>query len=108
MKKRQQPTDNKEKIQMEHNLFLAISSLKSPDETKKFLEDLCTPAEIKTMAGRWNTVGLIKKGKSYRKICDESGVSATTIGRVARYLMMGAGGYELIYNRLQQQDHHEK
>ena len=36
---------------------------------------------------------------SYREIHDHTGVSVTTIGRVARYLTMGNGGYALAAER---------
>ncbi len=36
----------------------------------------------------------------YREIHDRTGVSVTTIGRVARCLDLGAGGYRLVAERL--------
>jgi uncharacterized protein YerC len=36
----------------------------------------------------------------YREIHDRTGVSVTTIGRVARCLDLGAGGYRLAAERL--------
>ena len=72
----------------------------SIDEAKQFLQDLCTPAEIQAMADRWQVVDLIKQGKSYRQIYEATGISMTTVGRVARYMMLGAGGYDLIYQRM--------
>lgn len=80
--------------------FRAISLIRTPDEAKAFLQDLCTPAEIQAMMDRWRVVPLIKAGKSYRQIYQETGVSVTTIGRVARCLLLGEGGYDLIYERL--------
>jgi TrpR-related protein YerC/YecD len=81
-------------------LFEAIAAIKDPKEAKNFLKDLCTPAEIQAMTARWRVVALLKKGKSYREIYQETKVSVTTIGRVARYLMLGEGGYHIIYERL--------
>ena len=89
------------------NLYEAIASLQSAEEVRQFLYDLCTPAEVQAMTDRWKVVELIKTGKPYRKIYDETGVSSTTVGRVARFLSMGAGGYELIYNRLKQKKNNE-
>lgn len=80
-------------------LFEAISLIKTPDEAKKFFHDLCTPTEIQAMADRWAVVALIKEGKPYRKIYEETQVSVTTVGRVARCIMFGEGGYNLIYDR---------
>lgn len=65
-----------------------------------FLRDLCTPAELEAMADRWRVVPLLRKGVPYREIYDLTGVSVTTIGRVARSLEHGAGGYAVALERL--------
>ena len=83
-------------------LFQVILTLETELEAEQFFEDLCTPAEIQAMADRWQVVTLIKVGLSYRQIYEKTGVSVTTIGRVARCMMMGDGGYNLAYQRLQQ------
>ena len=84
-----------------HQLMQAISAINEPDEAKAFLTDLCTPAELESMADRWQVVPLLQKGMPYRTIHDETGVSVTTITRVARSLTMGSGGYLLIAERLE-------
>lgn len=81
-------------------LLKALSLIQTAEEAGKFLDDLCTPAEIQALADRWRVVALIKMDKSYREIYAETGVSVTTVGRVARSLMFGEGGYNLIYNRM--------
>ena len=83
----------------DYGLYEAITSVKNAKEAKDFFQDLCTPAEIQAMADRWRVVEPLKAGKSYRQIYDDTGVSVTTIGRVARYIMSGVG-YNLIYNRV--------
>ena len=45
------------------------------------------------MTDRWRVVPLIAQGVPYREIHDRTAVSVTTIGRVARTLDRGAGGY---------------
>jgi TrpR-related protein YerC/YecD len=84
----------------ENQLFQAVTAIESIDEAKQFLRDLCTPAELQAMADRWLVVALLKKGESYRTISQTTGVSVTTIGRVARHLEYGNNGYNLIYERL--------
>lgn len=85
-------------------LFRAISLLKDAGEAECFLRDLCTPAELQVMADRLLVVEPIMKGKPYRTIYDETNVSVTTIGRVARFISQGNGGYEMIYKRLEKED----
>jgi TrpR-related protein YerC/YecD len=77
----------------------ALSILENAAEVQKFLEDLCTPAELQAMADRWRVVDLIESSKPYRQIYEETGVSMTTIGRVARCLRFGTGGYQLARTR---------
>lgn len=80
-------------------LCQAVLAMRNVDEVQQLLEDLCTPAELEALIDRWRVIPLLKRGKPYRQIHDETGVSVTTIGRVARYLQSGAGGYELAYER---------
>jgi TrpR-related protein YerC/YecD len=84
----------------ERSLCAAIASLHSVDECRAFLRDLCTPAELQALADRWAVVGLLRDGLPYREIHKITGVSVTTIGRVARYLTSGNGGYNIAVERL--------
>jgi TrpR-related protein YerC/YecD len=85
----------------ERNLYAAISSLRSSEEVRAFLRDLCTPAELQAMADRWAVVDYLGRDLPYREIHRLTGVSVTTIGRVARFLAAGNGGYALAISRLE-------
>jgi TrpR-related protein YerC/YecD len=78
---------------VERNLCVALSALRTPEEVRAFLRDLCTPAEIQAMADRWAVVDHLERGVPYREIRRITGVSLMTIGRVARFLRSGNGGY---------------
>lgn len=80
-------------------LAVAISGLRGGVEVRAFLEDLCTPAELEAMTDRWRVVPQLLEGVPYREIHDRTQVSVTTIGRVARTLDRGAGGYDLAVRR---------
>ena len=95
-------------ITQEGDLYDALAQLKNAEEAKLFLKDLCTPTEIQAMMDRWSIVPLIKAGKSYRQIHQDTKVSVTTIGRVARFLLLGEGGYHLIYERLNKKNQKSK
>lgn len=84
----------------EKELYEAIAAIRDVEEAKKFFEDLCTPTERQSMADRWRVVQPIKDGIPYRTIYEQTGVSVTTIGRVARCLTQGTGGYNLIHVRV--------
>jgi TrpR-related protein YerC/YecD len=83
----------------ERNLCAAVASLRSAEECRAFFRDLCTPAEIQAMADRWTVVEWLMRGVPYREISRVTGVSVTTIGRVARCLTNGDGGYALVVRR---------
>jgi TrpR-related protein YerC/YecD len=84
----------------ERNLIGAVLTLRSLEECRAFLRDLCTPAELQAMADRWAVVECLRRGLPYREIHRQTGVSVTTIGRVARYLARGNGGYALAAQRV--------
>lgn len=86
----------------ERALFQAVLTLRSVEECRDFFRDLCTPAELQALADRWAVVGLLQREIPYREIHRQTGVSVTTIGRVARYLGAGNGGYALAVRRLQE------
>ncbi|HEX4648234.1 MAG TPA: YerC/YecD family TrpR-related protein [Steroidobacteraceae bacterium] len=84
----------------ERNLCVALAALETPEEVRAFLRDLCTPAELQAMADRWAVVEPLKRAVPYREIHRLTGVSVTTIGRVARFLTGGYGGYATAARRL--------
>jgi len=77
----------------EDALFDAVVGLQTTDDCRNFFMDLCTPAELQALVDRWQVVGLLQQDLPYRRIHELTGVSVTTIGRVARFLSDGFGGY---------------
>lgn len=74
-------------------LAAALAALDGAGEVRAFLQDLCTPAELEAMTDRWRVVPLLLERVPYREIYDRTQVSVTTVGRVARTIEHGAGGY---------------
>jgi len=89
----------------ERALAEAVLQLRTVDECRAFLKDLCSPTELQALADRWSVVGFLQEGLPYREIQRRTGVSVTTIGRVARYLTQGNGGYALVVKRLEDSRH---
>ncbi|MEA4888224.1 MAG: YerC/YecD family TrpR-related protein [Clostridiaceae bacterium] len=81
-------------------LFKAILSLKTVDECYAFFEDICTVAELKSLAQRLHVAMMLRQGKTYTEICDTTGVSTATISRVNRSLEYGADGYKTVLDHL--------
>jgi TrpR-related protein YerC/YecD len=86
------------------SLSEALLSLQSTQEVRQFLEDLCTPAEVEAMVDRWRVAQLVDQGYTYRDIREMTEVSVTTIGRVARFMEHGTGGYRTVLDRLEKQE----
>lgn len=99
MKQRQDPLDKRDADASLNALAAVLAALDRPEDVRAFLEDLCTPAELEAMTDRWRVVLLLAKGVPYREIHDRTLVSVTTIGRVARTMERGAGGYATALER---------
>jgi len=99
MKPNRNETERQQK-RAENALFDAIVTLQSAKECRLFFKDLCTPAELQALVDRWQVVAYLQQELPYRKIHDLTGVSVTTIGRVARCLSDGSGGYQTAIDRL--------
>lgn len=81
------------------SLYKAILSLDGVKEAKQFFRDLLTEVEILELAERWKVAKLLSKGVSYTEIIERTGLSSTTVARVARWVKRGRGGYSLILKR---------
>ena len=87
---------------LREDLCAALAGTSSGGEMAALLADLCTPAEVRTLAERWHVARLLDgTGMSYRDIHEATGVSTTTIVRVARFLKVeNNGGYRAAIDRL--------
>ena len=84
----------------------ALLLLKDPKEERAFLIDLCTPAELRAISERWHVARLLDTGEhSYRDIREITGVSTTTVGRVARFMSEEPyQGYAVVLDRQKEQE----
>lgn len=79
------PTKDLDRLTLD--LCAALLTPQSVEEMRRLLGDLCTPAEIRTLAERWHVARLLDRDElSYREIQEATGVSTTTVVRVARFL----------------------
>ena len=85
-------------------LFKAILTLETVEDCYAFFEDLCTVPELKAMAQRYAVADMLRNKKVYSEIVATTGASTATISRVNRSLMYGSDGYELVFNRLKEQE----
>ena len=90
----------KQEREAEDKLFEAIKTLQGFNEYRSFFQDILTPSEFQAITDRWTVAALLYEGYTYREINAISGVSITTVARVARFLSDGSGGYQIALERL--------
>ncbi len=96
------PTDSRhavEDVPGLDELARAILTLRTPDETRRFLRDLCTLGELEALAHRWQIVRLLDEDLPYLEIAGRVHTSTATVTRVAQWLHHGTGGYGLALAR---------
>ena len=90
------------------SLAEAFLAMETAEECRALLRDLTTPAELEALVDRWRVVKYVDQGVPYREIHARTGVSVTTIGRVARFLEDGNGGYRLALERIKQKSDNDQ
>lgn len=81
-------------------LLDVLSSIDDKDTLYALLEDMFTIREIRESSQRLSVARMLDEGKSYAKIAEATGASATTIARVSKCLSYGAGGYRAALDAL--------
>lgn len=84
--------------------FKAILELENLDECYKFFEDVATINEVKALAQRLHVAKLLKNKKTYSEIAEITGASTATISRVNRCLNYGSDGYNLILEKIKDEN----
>ena len=92
-----------------NTLAQAMLALQTKKDLKNFLADLCTPQELEDLCLRWQIVDELNHGFTYREISARTKASLTTIGRIAKSIKYGTGGYQKAYDLAHQADnkHHQ-
>ncbi|MDR4945261.1 YerC/YecD family TrpR-related protein [Neobacillus cucumis] len=89
-------------------LFQAVLTLKDLEECYRFFDDLCTINEIQSLAQRLDVARMLREGNTYHKIETETGASTATISRVKRCLNFGNDTYEMVLERIKQENKAEQ
>ncbi len=84
-------------------LLKAILSLENEEECAAFLEDLMTRKELSDIAQRLSVAKMLSEQAVYSKIVEKTGASTATISRVNRAFHYGAGAYEKILKRVNEE-----
>jgi len=77
----------------------AVLTVRTRDEARRFLRDLCTLPELEALAHRWQTAKLLEEHVPYVEIAERVPTSTATVTRVAQWLRNGTGGYRIALDR---------
>ena len=89
-------------------LVRAVLALETPAECRAFLEDLMTGKEIQDCSQRILVARMLREKRVYNAIAAATGASTATISRVNRCCSYGAGGYQLVLDRLKKNEKQEE
>lgn len=84
--------------------FKAILKLNNIEECYRFFEDVATINEVKALSQRLQVAKMLKEKHTYTDIADKTGASTATISRVNRCINYGCDGYNIILDRLKDED----
>lgn len=82
------------------DLYEAMTLIRNKEEFYNFLEDLCTVAEMQSLAHRFSVAKMLYDGKTYSEVSELTGASTATISRISKCLTYGADGYKAILKRM--------
>lgn len=74
--------------------------LHTEKEMLSFLRDVATLEELNELSNRWDVVLRLKNEENYRDIAFRTGISTTTVTRIAHWLNHGEGGYRTALKRI--------
>ena len=100
-----QPMINEEQLKL---LTEVLLSLKTEDEARSLLSDLCTIREMQDLGQRLEVARLLRRQMTYSDISQQTGASTATISRVNRSLQYGEDGYSVAFRRLKEQKEAEE
>ena len=79
---------------MRKALYASIAKCETVEDVEMLLADLCTFKEVDQMAQRLAAAKMLKEGKTYAEIIEETDISSATLSRVSRCVQRGSGGYD--------------
>ena len=77
--------------QMINDLYQLLANMKTAEDVKILLDDLCTNKEIEQMAQRIVAARLLIEGKTYNQVIEKTDISSATLSRVSRCVKYGEG-----------------
>lgn len=83
------------------DFYQVLADLHSDKETKTFLQDFLTEAELLSLAKRLAIAFMLEKGSAYGEIKKRLGVSSATIASVQEMMQKKSGGFALALKKIE-------
>ena len=84
-------------------LMRALLALETTEEAQRFLEDVLTVQELRSITQRLEVAVLLRQKVTYQEIAHQTGASTATISRVNRSLSYGTGADAKLFERMKDQ-----
>lgn len=85
-------------------LYEAFLKLETPEQCYRFLQDVCSYAELSAMEQRYNIAEMLVDKRIYTDIMESTGASSAIISRVSRVLAKEDGVLRELLEAEQTQD----
>lgn len=95
--------DSRLKSERTDLLAAAFLALRTEEDCYRLFEDLFTIREVQDLSSRMEIAQMLRSKVTYNEIVDKTGASTATIGRVNRALNYGAGGYQLVFEKIDEE-----
>lgn len=82
------------------SLVRAVLSLSTPQQCEAFLRDLMTEKEIEEFSNRLRAAEMLTDKVPYTEIVKATGLSSTTVARVAKWLNGKEQGYKSVLAKI--------
>ena len=96
--------DSRLKSERADLLAKAFLALHSEEDCYRLFEDLFTIREVQDLSSRMEIAQMLRNKVTYNEIVEKTGASTATIGRVNRALNYGAGGYQLVFEKIDSEE----
>lgn len=82
-----------------------VAGIANPDIMQKFLRDVMTEKEIIEISARLQAAKMLKDGKRYIDIIEQTKLSSRTVARINDWLRSGYGGYAAALETIDESHH---
>jgi TrpR-related protein YerC/YecD len=89
-------------------LYRAILQLETPEQCYRFLQDVCSYAELSAMEQRFDIAEMLINKRIYTDIMEKTGASSAIISRVSRMLGDEEGELRILLEKQRDSEQDEK